>query len=170
MTCDLVIDLAHDTTTEPVETKIIFNDLELYTGPLSGKQSRLSFTAPSLKDKNSLRIFLLNKSDDFGTEVDTAGVILRDTFINIKSILVDKRKLKYVLFDRGSIKTEAGASVKYSTYLSRNGYYEICFSLPIKKYLQEYYSSFSYTNTRDVIKDVQEIDNLLLALEEEEEC
>jgi hypothetical protein len=168
MTCDLVIDLEHDTTTEPVQTRITFNDLELYTGPLSGNQSRMYFSTPSYTDHNSLKVYLLNKSDEDGTQVDTAGLILRDTFINVKSILVDKRKLKYMLFDKGLILTNDGASVKYSTYLSSNGYYEICFALPIKKVLQEYYSTFSYTNNRDVQKDIEDIDKLLLDFEEEQ--
>lgn len=167
MTCSLVLDLEHDTTTEPVQTKITFNDCELYTGPLNGLRSRLQFTPPSRRDNNILRIHMLNKSEDNGTEVDSAGTILKDTFIEIKSVIVDKRKLKYMLFDKGLIQTDDGASVKYSTYLSRNGYYEIAFALPIKQVLQEYYSAFSYTNNRDVQKDILEIDKLLLDFEEE---
>ena len=167
MTCSLVIDLEHDTTTEPVQTKITFNDCVLYVGPLSGLRSRLHFTPPSYKEQNILRVHLLNKAEQGGTEVDSAGTILKDTFINVKSVSVDKRKLKYMLFDRGLIKTNEGATVKYSTYLSNNGHYEIAFALPIKQVLQEYYSTFSYTNDRDVQKDIEEIDSLLLTLEEE---
>ena len=166
MTCSLVLDLEHDTTTEPVQTKITFNDYVLYTGPLNGLQSRLQFTPPSYKGKNTLQIHLLNKDELCGTEVDSAGTILKDTFINIKSVSVDKRQLKYMLFDRGLIKTNDGGIVKYSTYLSGNGYYEISFALPIKQVLQEYYSAFSYTNTGDVQKDIENIDSMLLTLEE----
>ena len=167
MTCSIVLDLEHDYTVEPVQAKVTFNDLELFHGVLKGQQTRLQFDMPSNRDLNTLRVHMLNRPDDGGTEVDTAGTILRDTFVNVKSVIVDKRKLKYMIFDRGLIKTNDGSTIKYSTYLSRNGYYEIAFALPIKKVLQEYYSTFSYTNDRDVQKDIAEIDELLLDFEEE---
>ena len=110
MTCSIVIDLEHDYTVEPVQAKVTFNDLELFHGVLKGQQTRLQFDMPSNPDLNTLRVHMLNRPDDGGTEVDTAGTILRDTFVNVKSIIVDKRKLKYMIFDRGLIKTRSASN------------------------------------------------------------
>ena len=50
---------------------------------------------------------------------------------------------------------------KNSTYLSKNGYYEIKFDLPIKNFLQRYYSKWDKYKVIDTEKEIRSIDKFL---------
>ena len=93
--------------------------------------------------------------------MNKAGDIIKDTFIWVKSIMIDKRKLRYAINDISRIITDKGSEIKYATYLSQNGYYELRFELPIKNFLKRYYATWQTYKPVDVEKEIANIDRFL---------
>ena len=157
MEFNLAITLEHDFVREPIRTSVVLNDAVLYKGKLTEKV--LEFTCEA-KNENSLKIFLHNKLPN-DTVVDKQNNIIKDTFIKVKAIQIDKRSLKFAINDLGHIKYDTGEITKNITYLSKNGYYEIKFDLPIKNFLQRYYSKWDKYKVIDTEKEIRLIDKFL---------
>ena len=75
--------------------------------------------------------------------------------------MIDKRKLRYAIKDISRIITDKGSEIKYATYLSQNGYYELRFELPIKNFLKRYYATWQTYKPVDVEKEIANIDRFL---------
>ena len=98
------------------------------------------------------------------TLLNDAGVIIQDTFIKIKSIMINNRKLRYAVSDLGNVYYNDGTQHLKNNYLAKNGYYELQFTLPIRTFLQQYYSTWNTYKPVDVASEIKVIDNFLKTL------
>ena len=157
MDCRLSLQLDYDYVREPIQTRISLNEKILFEGNMEKTNWNFEVNA---EEQNTLRIYLLNKKDG-DTLVNKDGDIIKDTFIWVKSIMIDKRKLRSAINDISRIITDKGSEIKYATYLSQNGYYELRFELPIKNFLKRYYATWQTYKPVDVEKEIANIDRFL---------
>ena len=162
MISNIKIELDYDYTRNPIETTIELNGQEIYSGVLNKNIIEYSFEQD--EHDYTLRVYMHNKPNR-GTIVDDKGNILKDTFINVKSVEIDRRRFKYVLNDFGKTVFNNGEEKPKNTYISHNGYYELKFTMPIKYFLQKYYNKFNNYKVEDIEKDIEQMDKLLEVLE-----
>jgi hypothetical protein len=162
MISNIKIELDYDYTRNPIETTIELNGQTIYSGVLNKNIIEYSFEQ-DVHDY-TLRVYMHNKPTR-GTIVDDKGNILKDTFINVKSVEIDRRRFKYVLNDFGKTVFNNGEEKPKNTYISHNGYYELKFTMPIKYFLQKYYNKFNNYKVEDIEKDIEQMDKLLEVLE-----
>ena len=156
MTFDLRLELEHATTHDSLHCEISVNNSTLFDGLL--EQNWFNFTCAA-QDKNILRVYMHNKHR-WGTKVDQEGNILLDTHIKVKSVYVDRRSFKYILNDRGTVYPNEGDPQLTSNYIAQNGFYELEFTLPIKKFMTDYYDSFDRYQI-DTDSEIKKIDEFL---------
>jgi len=159
MIFDLVIDLEYDYVQDPIHCGIKLNNKSLYEGILD--RNKFHFLCESTGD-NTLQIHMYNKPIN-GTLIDKDNSIIKDTFIKIKNIEIDKRRLKYAVVDCGCTIDNQGIT-QNSNFISKNGYYQIKFSTPIKTFLQDYYNKFDNYKIIDVEKEIQQLEEMLDSL------
>lgn len=152
----LYLQLDYNYVVDPLKCSIKLNNKILFDGILD----RTEFVFHPVFDKhNCLQIYMHNKPWD-GTKVDTHGNILADTFIRIQDIRINKRKLRYMIFDLGKCVFDDASKQSFTDYISKNGYYEINFTMPIQKFFRNYYSNFDSYNVEPE-KEIKKIDELL---------
>ena len=152
----LYLNLDYNYVVDPLHCSIMLNNKTLFDGILN--RNEFVFY-PEFNENNWLQIYMHNKPWD-GTQVDEQGNILADTFVRINDIRINKRKLRYMIFDLGKCIFDDGSQQSFTDYISKNGCYEIYFTTPIQKFFRDYYSNFDSYN-EDAEKEIKKIDELL---------
>jgi hypothetical protein len=157
MTFNLRIELEYDFVEQPLDITIQLNDNNLFSGMLD--TNMFEFICDS-HPACTLKIYMHNKPI-IGTLVDDCGNIVKDTFIKIKQVEIDRRYLKAAVIDCGKTVYYTGEVHLKNNYISQNGYYELAFTMPINQFLQNYYDSFDSYKLQGLDEELAEVNNLL---------
>lgn len=127
--------------------------------------------------ENSIEIHLANKRngpDIWDTILDNNGNILKDQFIQIKHIQLNKCSLNFLISDLNLIGNQFNE--KTNGYMGFNGHFAIDYTEPFYDWLQDvreknlYFEGITESSlpfiTNYVYRDNKEIDNLLDTLQE----